>query len=423
MRFNCLADWLAWQETLHPKTIDLGLERVREVALRLDLLPVGCPVITVAGTNGKGSCVAMLEAMLRAAGYRVGSYTSPHLLRYNERIRIDGGEAEDAEICAAFERIDRARGGVSLSYFEFGTLAALEVFVRAQVDVMVLEVGLGGRLDAVNIVDADVAIVASVGTDHKEWLGEGREAVGAEKAGIFRSGHPAICGDPEPPASVAAMAREVGAELLQFGQDFHAIAAADPGRGWSWSRGRQRLEGLPLPGLSGRVQLGNAACCITALTALGERLTVGRAAIEAGLEGASLPGRFQRIPGPVETVLDIAHNAEAATALADALDRVPVDGRTLAVFAALADKDLEAIVGPLMPLVSRWYVGPLGGPRGRPARETADALLNARPGAVASVHGSLGEAYAAARREACDGDRILVFGSFYTVAEVLAELV
>lgn len=420
MRFSTLAEWLAWQETLHPKAIDLGLERVRVVAQRMGLLAPAPVVITVAGTNGKGSCVALLEAILRAAGYRVGAYTSPHLMRYNERVRVDGQEAADADLCASFERIDAARGEVSLSYFEFGTLAALDIFQRARLDVAVLEVGLGGRLDAVNIVDADASILSSVGIDHREWLGDTREQIGREKAGVFRSGRPAVCGDLQPPRSVAEVAGSVGAHLLQLGADFQVEAA---GPSWTWRSGADVLEGLPIPALPGEAQLRNAACVLTALRALASRLPVQRAAIEQGLRAVRLTGRFQRIAGPVETVLDVAHNPDSAQTLARLLTAQPCPGRTLAVFAVLADKDLAGILAPLGGVIDAWYLGGLTGPRARRVEALGEDLGRLLPGAVHSQHPTVAEAYAAAAVHAVPGDRIVVFGSFHTVAEVLGRLV
>lgn len=421
MRFHSLADWLAWQERLHPRSIDLGLERVREVAGRMGLLEPAPVVITVAGTNGKGSCVAMLEAMLAGAGYRVGAYTSPHLLRYNERVRICGEEAGDAALCESFARIDAARGAISLSYFEFGTLAALDLFARAGLDAMLLEVGLGGRLDAVNILDADVAIVSSVGVDHREWLGQTRESIGREKAGIFRPGRPAVCGDPQPPASIEQEAARLGTPLYRLGREFRAEPADE---GWRY-RGPGAPEGrvLPDPALPGAAQRRNAACALAALGLLEARLPLPPGAVERGLTGLRLPGRFQRFAGPVETVLDVAHNPDSARTLAELLRAHPVEGRLHAVFALLGDKDLAEVVAPLADAVDDWHVGALSGARARPVRRLAAELRARVPGRPVTAHATVGRAYEAARAAARPGDRVLVFGSFYTVAEVLAMLV
>ncbi len=310
MRFDTLNDWLAWQETLHPKAIDLGLERVREVAARLGLLAPKHVVISVAGTNGKGSSVAMLEAILACAGLRVGAYTSPHLWQYNERIRIDRQPVDDAVLVASFARIDAARGDISLSYFEFGTLAALDILQRADVDVAVLEVGLGGRLDAVNIVDADCALVTGIGIDHVEWLGPDRESIGREKAGIFRGGRPAVCSDPQPPASLRAVAQDCGAIWYGLGEQF---GYARTGEVWDWWGPNLRLDGLPLPALPGPFQLQNAAGVVMALQTLGARLPVSVQALQAGLRAARVAGRFTVVPGPFETIFDVAHNPHAAS--------------------------------------------------------------------------------------------------------------
>ncbi|HSP00336.1 MAG TPA: bifunctional tetrahydrofolate synthase/dihydrofolate synthase, partial [Thioalkalivibrio sp.] len=312
MRFDTLEQWLAWQETLHPKAIDLGLERVARVAGRLGLLEPSHAVITVAGTNGKGSTVALLDAIYRAAGYRVCTYTSPHLLRYNERIRIHGALASDEALCRAFDAVDTARGEESLSYFEFGTLAALWLFWEAAPDVAILEVGLGGRLDAVNIIDSDVAVITSIGIDHEAWLGSDREVIGAEKAGVFRAARPAVCGDPRPPASIQRRALDLGAKLYMAGRDFSWQAAA-LGQGWQWQGpGAVVLADLPLPALFGPIQLNNAASALTAVTLLQARLAVSREALARGLQQVRLPGRFQQLRDKPLVILDVAHNPQGA---------------------------------------------------------------------------------------------------------------
>lgn len=415
MRFVTLDDWLRWQETLHPKTIDLGLERVRAVGQRLYPGAPSCIVITVAGTNGKGSCVAFLDSILRAAGYRVGAYTSPHLLRYNERIRIDGAEAEDGALCQTFARIDAARDDISLTYFEFGTLAALELFRTAQVDVAVLEVGLGGRLDAVNSVDADAALVTGIGLDHTDWLGPDRNSIGYEKAGIYRAGRPAICADPDPPPSLLQQAERIGALLLRVGCDYRFARA---GATWHWQAGDTRLDALPLPALAGAHQLGNAAAALMTLHSLRARLPVTDAAIRQGLRNARLPGRFQVFPGPVEWILDVAHNPQGAAVLAANLRERSCSGRTWAIMGLLADKDAGGVIAALRGVVDAWYTVTLSGARGRDATALRDALHDAGANAEASVDPEA--ACQSARAAAQHGDRIVVFGSFHLVAPVLA---
>ena len=424
MRFQTLADWLAWQETLHPSRIDLRLERVSAVWTRLHpelsagALP--CPVITVGGTNGKGSCVAYLEAWYRAAGYRCGAYTSPHLLQYNERVRIDGELATDAALCESFARIDQVRGESLLTYFEFGTLAALDLFVRAGVEIALLEVGLGGRLDAVNIIDADVALVASIGHDHAVWLGDTLEQIAFEKAGIFRPERAAVIGQRDAPARLRERAEELGAQPLQLGQAFAWSAEADQ---WSWRGpdGKQH-RALPTPALRGRHQHDNAAAALCALEQLGDRLPVPVAAIRQGLLRVKLGGRFTVLPGqPGQPtwVLDVAHNDQAALALAKNLASVPCTGRRLAVLSLLADKDARAVVAPLAGLIGRWHLGPAASERAMPPQRIEAALTEVAPAAAWLSHATLEQALAAAAAEAEPPDLILVFGSFVTVEAAL----
>ncbi len=411
-RFRTLSEWLAWQETLHPVAIDLGLERVAAVARRLGCLRPAPTLITVAGTNGKGSTLAMLESILRRAGYRTGCYTSPHLFRYNERLRIDGESVADARWCEAFARIDAARGEDSLTYFEFGTLAALDIMGAEPLDVALLEVGLGGRLDAVNIVDADVAVVTSIGLDHTEWLGDTREAIGAEKAGIFRAGRPAVCGDAAPPDSLREAAAAVGAPLRVLGEDFFVRHS---GKRWHWQGVAGCYQELAWPGLPGVHQLANAATALAALECLHERLPVGESAVVAGLKWVELPGRVQIVPGAVEQVLDVSHNAQAALALVDALRHRPLRGDTHAVIGMMADKDVAAFIGALQSQVDHWY--PVGLPVARALDvETLAAALRGSGAPVESC-ASVREAGARLARRTRRGDRILVCGSFYTVAE------
>ncbi len=414
-RFATLDDWLRWQETLHPRTIELGLERVRTVLRRLQPEPPPHIAITVGGTNGKGSCVALLEAILRAAGYRVGAYTSPHLLRYNERIRVDGTEVSDDALCRIFARIDAARGDISLTYFEFGTLAALELFRAAGVEVALLEVGLGGRLDAVNIIDADAALVVSIGLDHTDWLGPDRDSIGYEKAGIYRAGRPAVCADPDPPRRLVEHARDIGATFLQAGRDY---GFARTGQTWRWWADDLCCDELPPPGLAGSHQTGNAAAVLMTLASLRDRLPVSAAAIRGGLARAELPGRFQSISGPVEWILDVAHNPHGAAVLAANLLERPCAGQTRAVIGLLADKDANGVIRALTGLIDAWHPATLIGPRGRTGDELARVMRAV--GAQATAAADIAAACRAARTAARPGDRIVVLGSFQTVAPVLA---
>ncbi|MHB1140750.1 MAG: bifunctional tetrahydrofolate synthase/dihydrofolate synthase [Sulfuricaulis sp.] len=414
-----LADWLAWIETLHPRAIELGLERVHAVLDNMGLRRPPYAAIAITGTNGKGSTTAMCEAILRRAGYKVGAYTSPHLVAYNERVRLDGRNASDAELCGAFERIEAARGTVPLTYFEFGTLVAFDLFRSANIDIAVLEVGMGGRLDAVNAIEPDVSIVTAVDIDHVSWLGSTREAIGREKAGIFRSDRPAICGDPNPPAIIAAEAARIGARLLQVGRDFQIERSPTD---WTWRMGERLRAGLPHPSLRGDYQLYNAACALTALDALAGRFPVTQADVREGLLSGVIPGRFQVLPGRPVCVLDVAHNAQAARSLAATLKQQRIEGRTLAVFGMLRDKDIVSVVGPLVEVVDRWYPASLHLPRGATAAQLVEALTAARAHAPAQTFDDVHQAWAAARRDAGEADRIVVFGSFHTVGDILAAL-
>jgi dihydrofolate synthase/folylpolyglutamate synthase len=412
-----LAGWLAHIERLHPKTVAMGLERLARVRDALGLAPV-CPVFVVAGTNGKGSTCAMLEAILLAAGYRVGCYTSPHLMRYNERVRIDGREASDDALCAGFAAVEAARAGIELTYFEFGTLAAMVAFERAGPDALVLEIGLGGRLDAVNAFDADCALLTSIDMDHMEYLGDTRERIGWEKAHIFRAGRPAICGDPLPPATVPEVAAAIGAELQVVGRDFGYEGDRQQWR--YWGRGGTRA-GLAYPALRGANQLLNAASVITALDTLRERLPVSNQAIRQGFALVELPGRFQVLPGRPAVILDVAHNPHAAAVLAENLSNMGFFPTTHAVFAMLRDKDMAAVSRRMAGRVDHWPVASLAGtPRGATSADVAAALREAQAGGAIHEHATVAQAYAAAREAADEGDRIVVFGSFHTVAEVMA---
>jgi dihydrofolate synthase/folylpolyglutamate synthase len=409
-----LAGWLEHIERQHPQAIALGLERVQAVRRALGLEP-GFPVITVGGTNGKGSVCAMLEAILHHAGYRAGCYTSPHLLRYNERVRIARAEAGDEALARGFAAVERARGGVALTYFEFGTLAAAWLFAEQGVDAAVLEVGLGGRLDAVNAFDADCAVVTSVDIDHVDFLGGDREAIGREKAGIFRRGRPAICADPAPPDSLARHAQEIGAQLLRIGADF---GVRPQGRQWQYWGPRGTRNTLPHPALRGVCQLGNAAAALAALDCLRERLPVTMNDIRAGLLQADNPGRFQVLPGRPAVILDVAHNPQAARALAASLDAMGGGGKTLAVFAMLKDKDIPGVIAALKARVAHWFIAGLGGPRGASADDLGAALASVAIDAFTPCD-TVASAYAQACGKAEENDRIVVFGSFYTVAAVM----
>lgn len=415
-----LAQWLEHQQRLHAQPIALGLDRVREVAARLGTGRPARRVITVAGTNGKGSTVAFIEAIARAAGLRVGTYISPHLVRYNERVRIDGREAEDAALIAAFEAVEAARGETPLTWFEFGTLAALWLFAREPLDLAVLEVGLGGRLDAVNLVDADVAVITTIALDHTEYLGPDREAIAREKAGVMRAGKPAVLAELDPPDSLLREADRLGAPVLRAGRSFRFHTRGD---GWVFEDDRGALA-LPRPGLRAPAQPGNAAAAIAALRALVPAVSVPDAAIAQGVSAVRLAGRMQVLPGAVEIVLDVAHNPQAAQQLAAWLQANRPRGATLAVFAALADKDVANEVAALMSSIDLWYLAGLAdvGGRGQPVErlwQKVGALLSR---SLATRHATVEQALAAARKAARPGDRIVVFGSFHTVGEALAAL-
>ncbi len=414
-----LQDWLAYIEQQHPKSIELGLERSREVALRLSLHKPATHVITVGGTNGKGSTVAFIEAIARAAGLKVGAYTSPHLLRYNERVRLEGADADDSALLRAFEAVEAARGEIALTYFEFGTLAALWLFQHAALDLVVLEVGLGGRLDAVNIVDADVAVITTVDIDHVDWLGCDRESIGFEKVGIARAWKPLVLGEIDSPSSVLGHAYAIGANAIRLGSDFFH-ETVDAGH-WRWRDAGFEVE-LPTPSLAAPVQRANAATAIAALRALDIALPV--AALAQGVATAVLSGRLQRFTlRGVPVIVDVGHNPQAARTLAGWLQAEPVPGHTLAVFAALADKDAAGVVDALSEEISDWFLAGLEGVAGR--GQGVDALagkLSSSAASQGSRHASVALALQAARVCAQNGDRIVVFGSFHTVAEAMAVL-
>lgn len=411
---NTLADWLAYLESLHSKTIDLGLERVARVRDALGLAPA-CPVIVVGGTNGKGSVCALLSTMLTRAGYRVGTYTSPHILHYNERVAIDMQPVSDAALIESFAAVEAARGEVSLTYFEFGTLAAVHRFLAEQVDVMVLEVGLGGRLDAVNAFEPDVSVVVSVDLDHQAFLGNDREQIGFEKAGIFRAGKPAVCVDPNPPASLLEHAGTLGTDLRLIGRDF-AVTRLE--RQWSFACGTRHWHALPLPALQGSYQIGNASAALAVLALLFDRLPVDLGAIKRGLLEVDWPGRFQVLPGRPQVVYDVGHNPHAVRALVANLRLLPFAENRYAVFSMLEDKDMESVARLAADEFDGWFVGGLDLPRGQTgeaiaARLAACGIRNVR------AFDRVDDAWKAALSQSGDNDRIVVFGSFHTVAEVM----
>jgi len=410
-----LSEWLALLETRHPKSIDLGLDRVQAVKTHLHLQPT-CPIITVAGTNGKGSVCAYLEAMLSAAGYKVGCYTSPHLMRYNERVRIARHEASDADLVTAFNAVEQARGNTSLTYFEQGTLAAVWLFQQQGVEAMVLEVGLGGRLDAVNLWDADCAIVTTIDLDHQDYLGPDRERIGFEKAGVLRAGRPAICGEADPPQSLLKHAAALGARLFRIGQDIQLDIGRDR---WSCRVGDVNYANLPQPRMPGRHQYDNAAVALAALWALRRRLTVDSEAIGEGLNEARQPGRFQVVGEQPRRLLDVAHNPESARSLAANLRALADPGEIHAVFAMLGDKDIAGVVAELSGVIGHWHIAGLNVPRGADVDALAGVLQAA--GCGYTVHADVATAWQSACEVAKPTDTIAAFGSFYTVAQIMAR--
>ncbi|MEJ2591042.1 MAG: bifunctional tetrahydrofolate synthase/dihydrofolate synthase [Candidatus Thiodiazotropha sp.] len=419
MRFKTLDQWLDWQATLHPREIELGLERVATVWKRLKPEGLGCPVITVAGTNGKGSCVAMLESVYRRAGYRVGVYTSPHLVRYQERIRLDGEPVDATRLCAVFDAIDRAREQITLTYFEFGTLAALSIFAEERPDLAILEVGLGGRLDAVNIIDADLAVITTIDLDHVGWLGESREAIGIEKAGIMRRDRPVVLADPAMPDSVHREAARIGAKPYALGRDFDFQVHAT---GWHWRDIQDPGLELPMPSLSGAGQMQNAAAAVMACRLMQLRLEVTEENLAAGLSTVRLQGRLQYLPGRPGILLDVAHNRQAIEGLRASLEQHPVAGRILALFGLLGDKDAAAVAQVMRHTVVGWHLMDLPGERGRSSAELARILRGSGIEAPIRTYPDFATAYAGIRSVAADDDLILIFGSFLVVGEALQHL-
>jgi dihydrofolate synthase / folylpolyglutamate synthase len=412
-----LAEWLALQESVHPKTIDMGLARVSSVARTLGVDNPSSRVITVGGTNGKGSTVAHLDSLLRAAGASTGMFTSPHFTRYNERIRVGGVEVEDAELVSAFERIDAARGSTTLTFFEYNALAALVIFADRALDVAILEVGLGGRLDAVNLVDADVAVVCSIGFDHRDYLGDSLEQIGAEKAGIFRSGRPAVLSTPDMPASVYSTIQTLAARAVVAERDFSWQVGPT---GWQYRGLRTTLHNLPPSALEGSIQYRNASAAIAAIESLDAPYALNEQTVSQALRTVRLAGRFQVVPGPVEWILDIAHNEPAARVFAEHVRERGATGRTFAVVGILADKDAREIAAALETLVDHWILCSLPGARGSPASALAQRLR--LPADRVTLANSVEEGCEAARAAAVPGDRVIVFGSVYTVGPALQWL-
>ena len=416
-----LQDWLAYCEQIHPKNIEMGLDRVRAVAQRMDLR-FSCPVITVAGTNGKGSTCAMLEAILGQAGYKTGVYSSPHLVHFEERLRLRGSPVDATKIVAACAVVESARAQnddeISLTYFEFTTLALMQVMASEGLDVVILEVGLGGRLDATNIIDADCAVITSIDLDHMEFLGPDRESIGREKAGIMRTGHPVVVSDPVPPQSILDHAREIDADIWLVGRDFNVSGDKQQ---WGWAGRGRRYSGLAYPALRGANQLVNASGVLAALTALRDKLPVNAQAVRNGLAFVELPGRFQIIPGEPTLVLDVAHNPHSVAALAANLDAMGFFPTTHAVFGAMADKDLPPMLAKVNPMIDRWYFTNLPTPRAAKATDLQAKwqATNTRKDTASSLHASPQAALDAAIARAAPTDRIVVFGSFYTVGGVL----
>lgn len=423
---SSLEKWLGYLESLHPSAIDMGLERVRQVAQRLNLNTNAIKII-VGGTNGKGSTCAMLEAILLAAGYKVGLYTSPHLITFNERARINGKLVEDAALVHEFAEIEAVRNDISLTYFEFTTLAVLAIFAKSNLDVLVLEVGLGGRLDAVNIIDADCSIITSVDIDHTDWLGNTREAIGFEKAHIYRHSKPAICSDPVPPKSLIDYANSIGADLWLFGRDFNYSGDKQQ---WAFAGRSQRRNAMAYPALRGANQLLNASAALAALESLRDRLSVPQQAVRLGFLQASLPGRFQILPGQPLTILDVAHNPHAAAVLEKNLGNMGFHPYTYAVFGMLSDKDIEGVVRHVANRIDYWFCAGLPGPRGLSGTEIAKRVSqviasmpnSSKDAPVVKSFESVEIAYQSARTSCNPDDRIVVFGSFLTVAGAIQKV-
>lgn len=418
-RFKELDEWLCWQEGLHFTAIELGLDRCRQVAERMHILQPGFKVLTVAGTNGKGSSVTMLDMILKRSGYRTGKYTSPHLLRYNERICVDGVEASDEDICAAFDRIDKARGDISLTYFEFGTLAALDVFCQKGVDIAIMEVGLGGRLDAVNILDSHASLITSIDIDHENWLGHDRDSVGREKAGIIRANCPSVCSDPEPPESVVQYAEECGVHLDTLGSDFNYVISENS---WSWESAKTKYTALVKPTANNDCQIQNASGVLMILDRIASDFPVSKEAVVSTMQDFRLHGRFQMVPGKVPYILDVAHNREAAELLVQNLEKLPMSGETHCVIGLFKDKNHDLIFNELNKIVDHWYISDLESDRAEKARLLTEKLRNitGSPNIHNFVH--VDKAMDEVSRRTKPGDRIVVTGSFLTVKAAILRL-
>jgi dihydrofolate synthase/folylpolyglutamate synthase len=418
MRFDSLKGWLDWQESLHPVKIDLGLERAAQVYHALNPDCIKPITITVAGTNGKGSCIAYLEAIYRAQGYRVGAYSSPHILKYNERIKIDGKPVSDELICEAFARIESVRCNTSLSYFEFGTLAALDIFWRSGLDIQLLEVGLGGRLDAVNIIDPNVSLITSIGIDHIDWLGETREAIGQEKAGIFRAKTPAIIGDCDPPESLLQSAIDKDARLYCINKDFSYKKQTTT---WDWFAGDRHISQLPEPGLKGEHQYRNASSVILAVEVLAKSLPVSDMAIRIGLKNIQLLGRFQLIDDKIPVLIDVGHNPEAVKTLVDYLNMTFPDKRIHAVFSMMKDKDIAGVLEIMNPVVYDWFFAPIANPRAATEPLMRKIFSQSSVSRISFGFTGFADAFNAAKNQSLENDLLLVFGSFFLVSDCLNE--
>ncbi len=417
MHFDSLKGWLNWQETLHPKTIDLGLARVNKVFKRLKHQETKPVTITVAGTNGKGSSIAFLEAIYRAQGLRVGAYTSPHIIEYNERIKIDGVAVSDQLICASFERIEAVRANVSLSYFEFGTLAALDIFSRANVDIQLLEVGLGGRLDAVNLIDADATIITTISIDHTAWLGETREAIGYEKAGILRTNIAAIISDLNPPQSLIDYAHKIQAPLLLIDHGFNYQKTPPY---WTWQYSNTQLKTLPYLPLKGEHQYRNASAVLTAVQTLQDKIPVTEQAIRQGLSAVNLPGRFQLIQSRPPVLLDVSHNLQAAQALIEYLQTEFRHTPIHAIFTMMNDKNLSGVIKLMQPYIKHWYISPLDNPRTSKISDIEKAFKHCQIDQLSTSFNDFLATYHAAKTGAlADSGLVLIFGSFFLVSEYL----
>lgn len=413
MHLSTLQEWLDWISCIHISEIELGLDRVKTVAARLDLLSPECPVIIVGGTNGKGSTVAGLDAIYQAAGFKVGTFTSPILFKHNEYVRINGEEVDDAAFCSAYAKIEAIRGDISLTPFEFHTLAALWIFKQIPLDVIILEVGLGGRLDAVNIMDADVSIVTSIGIDHVDWLGATRETIGREKAGIYRTRRPAICGDSNPPQTLIDYAMQIDAPFYRQSRDFTFQKNKNE---WSWFHENVQYKNLPVNALATE----NMATVLMAVSVLKKKLNVPLSAITIGLQKIKLLGRIQVIPGSITEIFDVAHNPDAVSFLANRSKEFHCTGKTYAVFSMLADKDILGSIKNISDIIDEWYVAPIASKRGATAEELFDIFQRANIPVKNQKHfRAIKDAYRAAKANAKHNDRIIIFGSFSTVAQIL----